>query len=133
MKIFERFHDGSIDGLIIQGTIVRLLLSTEGGQKFTMEARGVLSLKADGFRQGNIIYEVLERGCDDLTLDDMMNFFEFKDEANAHSKLEESRGKDLIVLEVNPSYGASCGILAESVELLPGHKQTDHDTVSASG
>ena len=133
MEKFDQFHDGFLDGLLIQGTTVRVFLSTDGRQEFVLEVRGVLSLKADGFRQGNIIYEVLERDGGDVTFDDMMNFFEFKDEANAHRKLEEARGKNLIVLEINPSYGASCTILAESVELLSRRESMNHDVVSVAG
>jgi hypothetical protein len=119
MKTFNQFHDGFLDGLLIQGTAVRVFLSTEGRQEFVLEVRGVLSLKVDDFRQGNIILDVLERDGDDLTCQDMMSVFDFEDEAWARKKLEEARGKNLVVLEINPSYGASCIILAESVELLP--------------
>lgn len=118
MKILERFHDGSLDGLLISGTTVRVFLSANDGEEFILEVRGVLSLKADGFRQGNIIFEVLERDGDNLTLGDMIHFFDFNDEADAQGKLESTRGRNLVVLEINPSYGASCTILAESVELL---------------
>jgi hypothetical protein len=59
-----------------------------------------------------------------LTEDDAVQFYlstqereRFIDEAKAVAKLEEAR-KHLVVLEINPSYGASCIILAESVELL---------------
>lgn len=118
MKSFERFHDGFLDGLLISSTTVRVFLSTNGKEEFILEVRGVLSLKADGFRQGNIIFEVLERDGDDLNLGHMIHFFDFNDEADAQRKLESAREKNLVVLEINPSYGASCTILAESVELL---------------
>ncbi len=119
MENLDRFHDGFLDGLLIQGATVRVFLSTYSKQEFVLEVCGVLSLKADGFRQGNIIFDVLIRDGDDLTIHDIMNFFEFNEEAKALEKLEEARRKNLVALEINPSYGASCTILAESVELLP--------------
>jgi hypothetical protein len=119
MKSFDQFHDGFLDGLLIEGTTVSLFLSTHDKQEFVLSVRGVMSLKADGFRQGNVIYEVLVRDGDDLALEDVVNLFEFKDESNARRKLEEVRRKSSITLEVNPSYGASCIILADSLELLP--------------
>jgi hypothetical protein len=119
VKTLNQFHDGFLDGLLIQGTAVRVFLSTEDRQEFVLEVRGVLYLKVDEFREGNIIFDVLERDGDDLTFQDMMDFFGFKDEARARRELDEARGKNLIVLEINPSYGATCIILAESVELLP--------------
>jgi len=116
---YDRFHDGFRDGLLIQDATVRVFLSTDCKQEFVLDVRGVLSLKADGFRQGNIIFDVLIRDGDDITIHDISNFFEFKEEIKALEKLEEARCKNLVVLEINPSYGANCAILAESVELLP--------------
>jgi len=118
MEKFDQFHDGFLDGLLIQGTSVRVFLSTEDRQEFVLEVGGVLSLIVDGFRQGNIIFDVLIRKGDDITIDDIVNLLGFKDEAKAQRKLEEVCHMNLIVLEINPSYGASCIILAESVELL---------------
>ena len=118
MEKFDQFHDGFIDGLLVQGTSVRVFLSTEDRQEFVLEVGGVLSLKVDGFRQGNIIFDVLIRKGDDITIHDIVNLLGFKDEAKALRELEETRRMNLIVLEINPSYGASCIILGESVELL---------------
>ena len=119
MEKFDQFHDGYIDGLLIQGANVRVFLSTEDRQEFVLEVSGVASLKVDGFRQGNIIFDVLIRKGDYITIHDIVNVFEFKDEAKALRELEETRRMNRIVLEINPSYGASCIVLAESVELLP--------------
>jgi len=119
MEKFDQFHDGYLDGLLIQGATVRVFLSTEDRQEFVLEVSGVVSLKVDGFRQGNIIFDVLIRKGDDITIRDIVDVFEFKDEEKALKKLEDARRMNLIVLEINPSYGASCIILAESVKLLP--------------
>jgi DnaJ-class molecular chaperone len=131
VRKFDQFHDEYLRGLLIESTTVHVFLSTEDGKKFDIEVRGVLSLKLDGFREGNIIYEVLVREPEEITLQDMMNFYEFRDAANAIKKLEETRKKDLVILEINPSYGATCIILAASVELLPRHETTDHGVISA--
>jgi hypothetical protein len=119
MEKFDQFHDGFLDGLLIQGTTVRVFLSSYDRREFVLEVGGVVSLKADGFRQGNIIFDVLKRNGDEITVDDIQNLLEFREEELGLKKLEEARGKNLVVLEINPSYGASCVILAESVELLP--------------
>jgi hypothetical protein len=118
MKTLEQFHDGFLNGLLIQNTTVYVFISTDKSKKFVLEGRDVLSLKADGFRQGNIIYDVLVRDSDEVTLEDIHNFYEFKDEANALKKLEDVRRKTVVVIEINPSYGASCLILAGSVDLI---------------
>jgi hypothetical protein len=119
MPKFDQFHDGYFDGLLIKGATVRVFLRTHGGQEFVLEVIGVSSMKADGFRQGNIIFDVLLRRGDDLTVGDIICLYELEEESKALAKLEEARRKNLVVLEINPSYGASCTILAESVELVP--------------
>jgi hypothetical protein len=119
MKEFDQFHDGYLDGLQIQGANVRIFLRADGGQEFVLEVSGVLRPRADGFREGNIIFDVLVRNGDDITVHDIIDCYGFKEEANALTKLEELRRKNPVVLEINPSYGASCTILAESVELFP--------------
>jgi len=121
MKTFDMFHDGFLDGLLVHGSILHVFLSTSDKQEFVLQVSGVLSLKVDGFRQGNIIYDVLVRAGDEVTFDDIMNFYEFKDETKALLKLEDARKKNVVVLEINPSYGATCILLAKSVDLL--HRQ----------
>lgn len=119
MKKLDQFHDGYFDGLLVQGSGVRVFLRTDGGQEFVLEVSGVLRLRVDGFREGNIILDILIRNNEDITIQDIIDFYGFKEEANALTKLEELRRKNLVVLEINPSFGASCIVLAESVELLP--------------
>ncbi|MGD0681515.1 MAG: hypothetical protein ABR990_05645 [Terracidiphilus sp.] len=122
MEKFDQFHDGYLDGLLIQGVTVRVFLSTEDRQEFVLEVSGVVSLKVDGFRQGNMIFDVVIRKGDDITIRDIVDVFEFKDEEKALKKLEDARRMNLIVLEINPSYGASCMILAEFAKLLPRYQ-----------
>lgn len=119
MRELDQFHDGYFDGVQILGADVRVFLRADSGQEFVLEVSGVLRLRVDGFREGNIILDVLIRNDEDITVHDIIDFYGFKEEAKALTKLEELRCKDLAVLEINPSYGASCIILAESVELLP--------------
>ena len=122
MKIFDQFHDGSLDGFLVQGSTLSVFLSTANKQEFILKASGVLSLKVDGFRQGNIIYDVIVRSSNEVTFDDIISFYDFKDEAKALLKLEDTRHKNLAVLEINPSYGATCIILAASIDLLSRHE-----------
>jgi hypothetical protein len=117
MKNFSQFHDGYLDGLFLHGSAASIFLSTASKQAFVLQVSGVRSLKVDNFRQGNIIFDVLVRDGAELTVDDVKQFFEFKDEAKSLEKLEHLRHGGLVVLEINPSYGAACSILAESVEL----------------
>lgn len=119
MKNFDEFHDGSLDGLLIEDGVVHLFLRTADKQKFDLKVSGLLSLKLDDFRQGNIIYEVVIRGGNELTLSDM-SLYGFQDEAKAVAKLHESQHNGIVALEINPSYGGQCLLLAKSVELRVG-------------
>lgn len=118
MKNLNQFHDGSVEGLLIERAKVQIFLRTEERQAFVLELNGTLSLKADGFRQTSSIFEVLLREGDELTYDDVLDLYGFADESKARSKFEQLRDDNLIVVEINPSYGASCLILAGAVELL---------------
>jgi hypothetical protein len=117
MAEFGQFHDGFLDGLLTEDDAVQFYLSTQERERFVIEASGVVALRVDGFQKGNIIFDVLVRKGEDITIHDVTSLMGFIDEAKAVAKLEEAR-KHLVVLEINPSYGASCIILAESVELL---------------
>jgi hypothetical protein len=118
VKNLNQFHDGSLEGLLIEGGKVQIFLRTEERQAFVLELDGTLSLKADGFRQTSSIFDVLVREGDEVTCDDVLDLYGFTDESKARSKFEQLRGEKLIVVEINPSYGASCLILAGALELL---------------
>ena len=118
MKNLNQFHDGHVEGLLIEGAKVQIFLSTEDHQAFVLELNGTLSLKADGFRQTSSIFDVLVRERDELTYDDVVESYGFTDASKARSKFEQLRDENLIVVRINPSYGASCLILAGSFALI---------------
>jgi len=118
MKTYHEFHDGFVDGLLLDGYGVRLYLSTDEKQSFVLAVDDVRSLRLNDFREGNIIFDVVVRDGDEVTLSDMVELYGFSDEAKAVLKLGETHREGLIVVEVNPSYGASCLILAASVNLM---------------
>lgn len=118
MKNLNQFHDGSVEGLLIEGGEVQIFLRTEERQAFVLELNGTLSLKADGFRQTSSIFDVLVREGHELTYDDVVDLYGFTDESKARSKFEQLRGEKLIVVEINPSYGASCLVLANSLDVV---------------
>jgi hypothetical protein len=61
MKSYSEFHDGFLDGFLMDGDSAYVFLRTQHEAPFVLEVLGVGSLKVDGFRQGNIIYDVLLR------------------------------------------------------------------------
>ncbi|HEX5233964.1 MAG TPA: hypothetical protein VFW25_01400 [Silvibacterium sp.] len=48
MKNFGEFHDGSFEGLWLDGKTAHVFLATEGREQFTVVAEGVAALAIDG-------------------------------------------------------------------------------------
>lgn len=117
VRTFDQFHDGFVDGLLLGNDGVRLFLSTGEKQSFVLDVAGLRSLRLNDFREGNIIFDVVVRDGDEVTSRDMVELFGFSDEEKALQKLEEAHREGLIVIEINPSYGASCLMLASSMTL----------------
>jgi hypothetical protein len=132
VKTFSQFHDGSLDGLLTSNSSVHLFLSTEDRKSFVLEVEGVLSLKADGFREGSSIFDVLVREGDEVKSEDVFQLYGFADKEKARAKFQSLREGKPIVVEVNPSYGAACLILAASVELISRDEWLDRLLASRS-
>jgi hypothetical protein len=93
-------------------------LRTEDREFFVLEVEGVLSLKADGFRKGSSIFDVFVREGDEINSEDVFQLYGFTDEEKARAKFDSLRKRELVVVEVNSSYGAGCIIMAASVDLI---------------
>ena len=123
MKDYGQFHDGSFDGLWVDESTARFLLSTEEKERFTAVATGVVRLIVEGFRKGNTIFDVSTHDHGELTLDEISEAYEVREDASgkalATRLLAEARQHDLMILQIGASYGATCLALVRSVELLP--------------
>jgi hypothetical protein len=130
MKNHHQFHDGRLDGVLLDQKSVKLFLRTEQKEPFILLVRGVIAMAVDGFRAGNIIFDVLLRQGDELTLEDMTDVHALipgpRGEEQARKFLEQARERKLIIVEINPSYGATCRVLAESAELLSRRPGDEH-------
>jgi hypothetical protein len=123
MTNYDQFHDGWLDGLLIEQASVQVFISTEEKQSYVIAASGVAALSADGFKAGNIIFEILTKQQDELTLQDITESYGLTVDVNgreqAQKLLAKARERGLTVLQINPSYGGMCILLAESIDLLP--------------
>jgi len=122
VKTFNQFHDGSFDGVLLNGMGAQFFFRTREKQSFVLRVSGLKSLRLNDFRQGNIIFDVLLREGTEVNLSDIVELYGFTDEDKAALKLEEAHREALVVLEINPSYGASCQLLATSVVLEENHR-----------
>lgn len=136
MKNYGEFHDGAFEGLWIDGKTAHVFLATEGRERFVFIAEGVIALAVDGFKGGNIIFEALERGPEEVSYQDIQALYALQDgpsgEAQGANLMAKARLQGSRILEINPSYGASCLILAGSLELLSREAWLERYVLNAS-
>jgi hypothetical protein len=122
MKNYGEFHDGAFEGLWIDGKTAHVFLATEGRERFVIVAEKVIALAVDGVKAGNIIFEVLEHGPEELSYQDIQALYALEDspsdKAQGANLIAKARNEGWRILEINPSYGASCLVLTSSLELL---------------
>jgi hypothetical protein len=118
----SKFHDGFVDGFLIRESQVIIFIRTDDNEAFAMVADDVTRMRVDNLLQGNIIFDIVMRQGRELTRSDM-DVYGFAaspdDEKLANDKLERLRTEDRVALEINPSYGCKCFLIAQSVALIP--------------
>jgi hypothetical protein len=121
LKEYSESHDGFLDGVFLDRSSAYIFLSTHRDELFVFEATQVDSLNIADFRKGNIIFEVLCHSANELSLEmiEAVNggFPDVSRSRFAKKALELAVEKNLVLLEINPSYGATCLILASSLSL----------------
>jgi hypothetical protein len=99
-----------------------VFLSTSKKDRVTVVLTGVIMLKASGLKEGNIIFDVLTRDHDEITLQDIAELYELKPGHEPavweHQLLEKASAQSFQMFELNPSYGGSCRILARTTEFM---------------
>ena len=122
MKEYGEFHDGLFEGLRIDGETVHVYLKTLENDRIAAVANGVVALDASGFKTGNIVLSVSTRDHDEITLADIQDLYDLRKadagEEQGTNLLAKARRERLTLLEVVPSYGASCLVLTKSVNFL---------------
>jgi hypothetical protein len=119
------FHDGRFDGFwIAADEAVHLFLRTQGGDRFTLILRGVERLNLSEIREGNIIFDLVFRDAEGLTISDMEELYRVAPGSpQAASFLKQARERKFQALEINPSYGALALFLFQTSEI----RETDLD------
>lgn len=118
MKAFDQFHDGYFDGLTIEGTSVNVHLRTYQDERYLIEAKDVVALIASEFTFGNIIFDVLLHAGEEITLQNIIEVHAINDQNQALKMLDKARRQNLVLLEINPTCGAYCRLLAHSINLV---------------
>ena len=118
----SKFHDGFVDGLLIREPQVIIFIRTASNESFALVANDVTRMRVDSLLQGNVIFDIVMRQGEDLTRSDVdiYGFAASPDgEKLAVDKLERLRTENRVALEINPSYGCECFLIAQAVTLIP--------------
>ncbi len=116
------FHDGFFDGFRIKADkAVHLFLRTSDQAAYTFVLSGVRAMKISGVMAGNILFDIVARGAEQMSTSDMREMYELASDASqAPALLASAREQHLQLLELNPSYGAEGLILFEKLEIASG-------------
>ncbi len=122
MTEFSQFHDGWFEGLLIEEKQLYVFLATHEKERFVLVAKETEALAINGVKAGNIIFDVVKRGYEQVQPEDIDSLYEFPPTAagklDRESVISKMHREKWSLLEINPSYGASCLILADSFCLL---------------
>ena len=84
-------------------------------------------LKAGGFKEGNIIFEVSTWDCEEINLADVGELYELEPghepAAWEHKLMDRVKTQGLQMLGVSSSYGGTCLILAQAIEFVSENTQ----------
>jgi hypothetical protein len=118
----SKFHDGFVDGFLIREPQVIIFIRTEGNEAFALAADDVTRMRVDSLLQGNIVFDIVMRQGHELTRSDV-DVYGFAANPNgeklATGTLERLRMENRVALEINPSYGCACFLIAQAVTLIP--------------
>jgi hypothetical protein len=122
MNDYGNFHDGVLEGVWVDDSTAYVFLSTFRRERFAAVANGVVALTVTNFKKGNLIFEAVTRGHEELTMDDIAALYDLREgkegDEQAAKLLAKARQERLSILEISPSYGATCLLLAHSIEII---------------
>jgi len=124
--VWPSLHDGIARGLLLcADKRVLLPIQVNGGLRHCLVLHDVERLRADDFRQGNIILDVtVSRG---MQIDPADVAYASDINADAEALLSQTMHRlienDSVVVRINPSYGCSavfiCGSITVETDRLP--------------
>jgi hypothetical protein len=125
MEAYENldFHDGSFDGLRINGASVSVFVRSRAKQSFVIALTGVTALSAQNIRAGNIIFDLQLRRGPEITAEDIRRLHEIQrgvaGEMQVAKLLEEASAPDVQLFEITSSYGGDLIALMKDISVEP--------------
>ena len=114
-------HDALVMGLVLtQADCLLMFVETVDHKKLSLAFNGVERLRADDFRQGNIILDVTVSMNSDIDAADVAYAcgVDQKDDPFVLQTTEQLQRTGAVVVRVNPSYG--CSLVCVCKQLLFG-------------
>lgn len=112
---WESFHDGSLDGIVLgDDRDCSLLLRTVDNKRYTLFIRGVRLMRADEFKEGNIILDATEYAADSAPFEAIGKLVYVLNGSEDHPDITRERERMIRseerVIQISPSYG--CALVA---------------------
>jgi hypothetical protein len=122
IELRPNFHDGFIDGLLVNGLDARVFLRTASQEKFTIVLSGVKSLVLDDFRQGNIILSVDWLDPASLHDESVRRLYQVAQKSSVEERwILDAQTEGLHALEIIPSYGGALAAIFQGREIQVNH------------
>ncbi len=127
MTSLPNLHDGFFDGLWLSADKrARLFVRTVTGERSMIVLTEVEALNVNGLRAGNIIFDVALIAPEKLTVSDIEQLYDLKDDQveMARRLLSKAQQQGLSALEINPSYGGEGKVLFRTIDTISEHVLT---------
>ena len=119
------FHDGFLDGLLLDKSRIYIFLRTISGGKYTLILHEMEALRANDFREGNIILDVEFFESNQLDASFVLDVFQYSDEHKRRFVMEDwlraAAQKRLTGVEISASYGGTLLAVFKSHEFVGGY------------
>ena len=115
------FHDGTVQGFWLKDNTFHLLLATEERSEYTLLVHEAVAVSSTGFGTQNIIFDVQIKESHELTEEDMREVYNVSTpsgESHLRDLLNKAHARASVLVVADPSCGANCLVLGQSVELL---------------
>ncbi|WP_197339955.1 hypothetical protein [Ralstonia solanacearum] len=123
--ISPAIHDANLRGIVlVDPDALYIPLRLVSGASVCIVLRGVIRLRADDFRQGNIVLDITVSGID-VKARDLMYVYGIAQEAKAEMSFLVAAEKDfcdgkLKLVEINASYGCSLACVCRDIDVIEG-------------
>lgn len=118
--IWPSLHDARVRGfLLCAGATLMLPVEASDGLRCCLVLRGVEQLRADDFRQGNIILDVTVSSVSAIEMADVAYAYGVEPTNSPFmlQTIERLIREDQIIVRVNPSYGCVAVCICRSIEV----------------